>query len=199
MTLGSRGGRRPTPLCTPICTTCGQVGGRRRVDMWRVRGTAVGRLPDARTSPGMHACTGCGRKIGREEFLRHAPRVTHGPAWGERARPARKGFPPPRHPAPGVLCLLPGCCPTPGGCTTPRRTPRGPLRACVRRRGSRTGVGRRAAAPLHTPSGAPDRSPAPLMGGTGRQGPQRQLTRGSVSWRRPRSSAGCSPRGARAP
>src|SRR4051794_9705483 len=34
------GRTRPTPVCTPFCTTCGQVGGHRRVDMWRQRGTA---------------------------------------------------------------------------------------------------------------------------------------------------------------
>jgi hypothetical protein len=61
-TLGSRRARRPTPVCTPICTTCGQVGGWRRVDMWRPRGTPRRHVPSPRTPPARTAPTGCGQK-----------------------------------------------------------------------------------------------------------------------------------------
>src|SRR4051812_46956368 len=62
------GGRRPSPVCTSICTTCGQVGGRKRVDMWRHRGTAGPRFPHWRPDLGERHAPAVDRRKFRSIF-----------------------------------------------------------------------------------------------------------------------------------
>jgi len=91
-TLGSGRGARPTPVCTSICTTCGQVGGFTPVDMWRRRGTRGGHPPVSRSSPARTACTGCGHEKVTNNFSRRAPPVTAGrvaPAQQRLGTPSR--------------------------------------------------------------------------------------------------------------
>src|SRR3712207_6155063 len=143
-TLGSSGGVRPTPLCTSLCTTCGQVGGR----AWSPCGDAEDRY---RTTPGnpVLTCTAALPRVWTAESRVISVRR----AGACRALPAR-----PIHLTAGPSSTAsvhtdlhnvwtsrrPGAL-TAARCPSPVWTA-----------GGRPGPG--------TPRGAPDRSPTPLVG-----------------------------------
>jgi hypothetical protein len=172
-TLGSRRGARPTPVCTSICTTCGQVGGFTPVDMWRRRGTPGRHLPAPPWPPAATAHTGCGQekvtnKFGEPHHVSHAPtlrtsfrargRRTTGPSDGRKPQGRRQ------LPAGDRRCRH-GDSGQPAGWAAPPGALTGPARVHSvhrRREGRRTGVRR----------------------------PSWALLVRSVSWGRPRSSAG---------